>query len=50
MEKMDKLESKIDINLTQKQLYVQETELTVEAENKIHTPVDGVWSGEDFSI
>ena len=50
MEKMDKLESKIDINLTQKQLYIEETELTVESDNKIHSPVDGVWSGEDFSI
>ncbi len=42
IEKMDKLQNKIDQNLHQ------------HPENgnghKIHTPVDGIWAGEDFSI
>lgn len=50
MEKMDKLESKIDINLTQRRVTIEENELEIEVENKIHSPVNGVWSGEDFSI
>ncbi len=50
MEKMDKLESKIDIKLTQRQIVVEKNETQNEVEHKIHSPVNGVWSGEDFSI